>query len=214
MNDYHNGQQADVTPGSVTRGRVPPAFPSVTLPTSGWTVQCRRLSPDTMPRLRAQAYKELEAEKPMPPVQLVEVGPGERPGDPPQTRAVAREGDPDYQKALADWGLRVAHSSGLKFAQIVRDYAIVTPTDEAEVAAWRAIQAAVGVDTASLSDRDVFIWEIVAPNDEDQRRLMGFVQGLSEAQQEAVRAHAATFRRQLERQAARDVDNTAGAGEL
>lgn len=186
------------TPGGVVaRGRTPPAHPSITLPSSGYTVQCRRLSPDTLPRLRAQAYVELDAERPTPPMQEVEVGPAERPGGPPQTRLVERPGDPEYQAALAAWGLRVARAAGLKFAALVRDYAITTPTDDEAVAAWRAAMAAVGVDTASLSDRDVFIWEIVAPSEDDQGRLMGFVQGLSEAQQEAVRAHARTFRRQL-----------------
>lgn len=214
MGEHTNGHTAEALPGGVIRGRIPPSFPSITLPSSGYTVQCRRLSPDTMPRCRAQALVELEPEKPRPPRQFVEVGPGERPGDPARVEEVERTNDPDYERAVANWTLRMLEAAGRKFARIVQDYAVVTPTDAAEVADWRAAQAAVGIDTGHLSDREVWLWEIVAPRGEDQQALMGFVQGLNEAQQEAARAAGATFRDQLSRQTIGRVGQSERPGEL
>jgi hypothetical protein len=116
----------------------------------------------------------------------VETAPGE-------TRLVERPSDPDYLEALRAWDTRVRNLAGQKLIALVRDYALLTPTDPDAVADFRAAMAAVGRELP-LSDREVFVWEILAPTDADQGHLLAFVLGLSEAAEEAVRAHKATFR--------------------
>jgi hypothetical protein len=53
--------------------------------------------------------------------------------------------------------------------------------------------AAAGVETSD-SDREIFVWSILAPAPGDVQALIGFVLGISEAQQEAIKAQKATFR--------------------
>ncbi len=211
MSEYTNGRD---TQGSTTgRGRVPPAYPSLTLPKSGYTVECRRLPTGLPASLNAQAHKELEAERPQPPVQTVEVGPGERPGDPPQTREVARESDPDHLKALAEWEGRVRQAGALKLLRVIQNYAVLTPTDEDAVAAYRAAVAGEGMALPN-DDREVFMWSIVAPTQEDHEALVAFVLGLSEVQREAIKAQAATFRRSVAGPTAGAVADAGGQGQL
>ena len=173
-------------------GRLAPAYPSMTLP-SGYTVTVRRLAAGLAAQLNAKAYQELEAERPAPPVQVVAVGPGERPGEPEQTRAIANTSDPDYQAALAAWTARVQQAGAMKLLKVIADYALLTPTDDEAVAAYRAMLAAAGVETSD-SDREIFVWSILAPAPGDVQALIGFVLGISEAQQEAIKAQKATFR--------------------
>lgn len=166
-------------------GRVAPQYPSTTLP-SGYTVQCRRLAAGLAAQLNAQAYKELEAEKPQAPTQAVEVGPGE-------TREIPNGGDPDYQDALRAWEGRVKTAGAMKLLRVIQDYAMLTPTDEDAVAGYRAMLAAQGIESAD-SDREIYMWSIVAPDPESVQALIAFVLGISEAQREAIKAQQATFR--------------------
>lgn len=170
------------------RGRQAPDYPAVTL-SSGHAVTVRRLSPDTRELLRAQAHKELEAERPQPPTQQVEVGPGE-------TREVTRAQDPDYLKELAAWQQRVNVLGGRKLIALLASYAILNETDAAAVADYRKAMGALGV-TLEESDREVYCWHILAPALADQQRLIRFVLGISEPSPEAVQAHQATFRRDV-----------------
>ena len=191
MTEHTNGTGATLPP----RGRQAPVYPTTTLP-SGYTVTCRRLASDLAANLNAQAYKELEGERPAPPVQVLPVAPGERPGDAPQTMAVAHTGDPDYAAALAAWEGRVRQAGAMKLLRVIQGYALLTPTDEEAVRAYREAMGAVGLPMPD-DDRELFVWSIVAPTQEDQQALVTFVLGLSEAQQEAIAAAKRTFRRDV-----------------
>lgn len=184
MTEVLNGHSAETIPGM--RGRSVPAYPTLTLHESGYTVEVRRIPPGTVPQMQQRAAVELESERPAPPVQQVEVAEG-------QFQDVERTSDPDYQAALKEWEQRVSGLGSLKFARFVAAFAVVTPTDDDAVAAYKAAMAVEGVELTD-SDRNIFIWSIVAPTKADSEQLIGFVIGISEAQMEAVRAHKATFR--------------------
>lgn len=190
MSDLNGHAPVLELPAGRMRGRTAPNHPSTVLPNSGHTVHVRRLTTGVMAQLFAKAYQELEGTRPTPPTQSVEVAPD-------VFRDVERTSDPDFADALAAWGEKVAARAGLKFTKLIEAYALITPTDAEAVSEYRAAMEAVGVDTSDKGDREIFCWEIVAPTSEDQQHLMGFVRGLSEAQQEAVQAHKRTFRGDL-----------------
>lgn len=167
------------------RGRAVPDYPSTVLP-SGHEVRVRRLASGTSALLRAQAYKELEAERPQPPTQVVDVGPG-------QQREVAREKDPDHLAAVERWGARVTQRAGEKLIALLATYAILNETDQEAVDAYKAAMTSVGI-TVEEDDRSIYCWQVLAPTNDDQSRLIAFVLGLSEPDPEAVRAHMQTFR--------------------
>jgi hypothetical protein len=180
---------SEITLNGRMRGRAAPNHPTTTLP-SGYTVQVRRLASGTMAALRTQAYKELEPERPQPPVQEVEIAPGE-------TRTVERTNDPDYAQALARWNGRVNVLTGQKTMKLLADYAIMNETEAEAVTAYREAMAAVGLDVTEETDREIYCWAILAPTQADQQALLNFVTGRSEPQPEAVQAHKETFRNQL-----------------
>lgn len=167
------------------RGRATPDHPTITL-SSGYTVAVRRMASGTMAQLRQQAAREREAERPVPPVQRVEVGPGE-------WRDVERSQDPDHLEALAVWEGQVNQATAMKWLKVVQGYAVLTPTDADAVAAYREAMAATGVDLPD-DDREIFLWSIAAPSAADVQALTAFILGISEPSPEAVQAHAASFR--------------------
>jgi hypothetical protein len=183
MSEYANGV-ATLDPARL-RGRTSPAHPAITL-SSGYTITVRRMAAGTMAQLRQQAIKELDSERPTPPVQRVEVGPGE-------WRDVERSNDPDHLAALSVWEARVNQSTAMKWLRVVQSYAVLTPTDDEAVGAYREAMAAAGAELAD-DDREIFLWSIAAPTSDDVQALTGFILGISEPSREAVQAHAASFR--------------------
>lgn len=209
MSEHTNGVVITTEIGR-PRGRGVPDYPSVVMPTSGYTARVRRMATGTMANLRQQAYKELEGERPAPPVQQVEVGPPARPGEPAATAAVERTSDPDYVEALKAWENRVNQAAAMKWLKVVQGYALLTPTDDEAVAAYREAMAAVGVEVAG-DDREIFVWSILAPTPEDQRLLTAFILGISEPSREAVQAHQETFRGPVPGAAPGEVPDAGGA---
>ncbi|MFZ1410930.1 MAG: hypothetical protein WAS07_05710, partial [Micropruina sp.] len=136
MTEYTNGTGPVLDLGRL-RGRAAPDFPTTTLP-SGYTVQCRRLAAGIAANCNAQAYKELEGTKPPPPIQQVEVAEG-------VFQHVEHTSDPDYQGILKAWEDEVRRRGAMKLLKIIQNYALLTPTDEAAVAAYREAMEAVGI---------------------------------------------------------------------
>lgn len=199
MTEYTNGTGAVVVP---MRGRAAPDYPTTTLP-SGYTVQCRRLAAGLAANLNAQAYKELEPTKPAAPVQRVEVAAGE-------FRDVEHTGDPDYKAALEAWTNQVRQAGAMKLLKVIQSYALLTPTDEAAVAAYREAMTAVGLEVTS-DDRELFVWSIVAPTPADQQALVQFILGISEAQMEAIQAQKRAFRGDVSGEGPRPLADADGA---
>lgn len=173
-------------------GRSVPDYPQITL-SSGHAVRCRRVSPDTPARLQAAAMRELADTRPAVPTERAAVG------EDPRTREVLyqeipRPDDPAYLQAFARWEAEVRTAAAHKLRALLEDYAITTETDGEAVAAFRVAMAALGDELADESDRQVWLWRIVAPTSEDQRALMAFVLGQSIPDQEAIQAQKDSFR--------------------
>jgi hypothetical protein len=168
------------------RGRLTPAHPTLTLHDSGYTVPVRRVPAGTMASLRVAAAQELAAERPTPPSQLVEIAPD-------QWEQVAIDDDASYLEAISAWRRRVELTAGVKFAKLIANYALLAPVDLEAVETFTAAMAAAGVPVEGTPE-EIWAWSIVAPTEADQQQLMGFVLGLSEAQQEAIQAQKRSFR--------------------
>lgn len=173
-------------------GRFAPAHPTLTLRDSGYTVTARRVPAGTMASLRVAAAQELADARPKPPTQLVEIAPD-------QWEQTTIDDDADYLEALGAWRRRVELTAGVKFAKLIANYALLTPVDHDAVQAFTEAMAAAGVPVEGTPE-EIWAWSIVAPTEADQQQLMGFVLGLSEAQQEAIQAQRRTFRSVVERQ--------------
>lgn len=165
---------------------------------TGYRLHYRHLPPETLPRLEAAARVALASEKPAIPTQRLETAPGE-------FRDIENPHDADYQEALEDWTAKVQTEQGMRFLTLCERYALVYEVDTEEVAAFRAIHAAIGVDLGDVTDDQVFLWQIVFPRPESQLDLIAkLFGGLTE---EAIQAQKASFLSQLQRPAV-----AAGAG--
>lgn len=202
MSEYTNGVHVA---SDRPKGRAVPEYPAITL-SSGYTLHYRRMATGTMATLRQQAYKELLPEQPKPPVQSVEYEPG-------KFRDVERTSDPDYQAALEAWNDRVTQATAIKWLKLVQGYAVVSPTDEAAVAAYREAMAGLGVELPT-DDRELFLWSIAAPAASDQRALTAAILQISEPSPEAVQAHQATFRGDVSGEATGATPEPTGPSEL
>lgn len=173
-------------------GRSVPDYPSLAL-TSGHTVRCRRVSPDTPARLQAAAMRELAATRPAVPTERAAIGEDPRTHEPVH-QEIPRPDDPEYVKAFAAWERDVRRAAAAKLRALLEDYAVLTEVDAEAVAALRALHAQLGDPLDDETDLQVWLWRIVAPTTEDQSALMAFVLGRSQPSQEAIQAQKDTFR--------------------
>ena len=166
--------------------------PSFTTAT-GYVLQYRTLSPETLPRLEAAARQALVTDKPVVPTQRLETAPD-------QWSEVENPHDKQYQIALEAWEAAVQEKQGLLFLKLCEDYALIYEIDQEEVAAFKAVSAAIGDSSlADMTDPQIFLWRIALPTADDQIALYGtLVGGLTE---EAIQAQKASFLSQLQGQA-------------
>lgn len=178
-----------------TNGHAPPEKrhrPSFTS-SSGYVLHYRHLSPDTLPRLQAAARTALAESKPPVPTQRVETGPGEYREEPNPFNA-------EYQQALEQWEARVVEDQGLKFLKLCEDYALIYEVDQDEVDALKAVHESIGDPLDGMSDKQIYLWRIALPTQDDQLILYGkLFGGLTE---EAIQAQKAAFLGQLQGPAA------------
>jgi NAD dependent epimerase/dehydratase family enzyme len=173
-------------------GRAVPDHPMF-VTSAGYTVSCRRISPDTPARLQAAAMRELADSRPAVPTETVAVG------EDPRTREqifqdFPRPDNPEYLQAFAIWEKEVRRASALKLRQLLEDYAVITEVDAAAVAQLRQVHEALGDPLGEETDLQVWLWRIVAPASEDQTGLMSFILGRSTPSAEAIQAQKDTFR--------------------
>jgi len=174
------------------RGRKVPALPEYHT-TAGYAVACRRVSPDTPARLTVAAMRDLAERKPAVPTQRVTIGVDPR-TQAPIEQDIPVPTDPAYLEAFAGWEREVRRATAQKLRQLLEEYALVTPPDVEAVAALRSLHATLGDPLDGESDRQVWLWRIVAPTSADQAGLMAFVLGRSQPSQEAIQAQKDTFR--------------------
>lgn len=167
---------------------------------SGYTIQYRTLALDIQARIQAAVRSEwaraddLALRTPTPPITEVETAPG-------VIETKTHDKHPDHLEALAAYDAKVQAEVGVRTLRLLGDYAIVCEIDMEAVAAHRAALAAVGVDLSTESDRDVFLWHIVLPDNDEQQSLTGKIFGAYFSAY--VEAQRLAFRRQVEGQADR-----------
>lgn len=169
-------------------GRAVPAFPSFTFPSSGRTVQVRKISPMTMERIARGVQKDMPP--PQPPVFEVELDGGVKTKE-------TNEADPAYQQALRDYREQFKLETGKRFMRLCASYVLVSDVPTDEVAEYRAAMDAAGAPVDDDDDRWVYLWEMCAAGQQDMQDFQAFVLGLSQATQEAVQAHVDSFRGDL-----------------
>lgn len=179
------------TNGARPKGRFAGAYPSYTTQ-AGYTVQIRRISPDTPARLRTVAERELAGDKPEVPTEQVRMA-GPELGGQPIDQDIPRPDNPDYQAALKAWQDRVRMRSAEKLRDLIGDYAIITEVDLEAVNELRQAYAAQGDDLSAETDRQIWIWRIVAPTRDDQFGVMGTALGTSVPTKEAIQAEKDVF---------------------
>lgn len=167
---------------------------------TGYVIRYRTLALDIQAKIQAAVRAEWAKSDdpaqrpPEPPVEQVEVGPG-------QFEAVARDKHPDHLNALAAYDARVQAEVNRRTLRLVSDYAIQVDVDADAVRAHRAALAAIGVDYSDESDRDLFLWHIAVPDSDEQQQLSGKIFGTYFAAY--VEAQRRAFRSQVEGQADR-----------
>jgi len=160
---------------------------------TGESVTYRVLPPGTYERIGAAIRTEWAAEAPKPTVEIVQTEAG--------LVEKVRDTHPDHLKALAAFDQRVNVERGKRLARLICDYAVTTPTDDAQVAAFREAMQAQGVTYDDDTDRELFVWAILIPDSDDQQLLTGRVLGGDMSA--LVEARRREFRRQMERRAHR-----------
>jgi hypothetical protein len=174
---------------SQSTGRAVPALPSYTC-SSGYTVEVRRQAPGTYALLYAAAERDLADTRPAVPVQRLKMGPD-------QEQDIPNPSDPGYERALRAWLARARMHAGEKVRRLLTDYAVVTEIDAEAVAGLRAVLSTIGADLANESDKDIWLWRIVAPTNQDQLGLIAFAIGEDAPSGEAIQAQKSMFRRDI-----------------
>jgi hypothetical protein len=137
--------------------------------------------------LQAAAQRELTESQPLIPTETVNVGPGE-------TKDIPNPSSADYQIAKALWDSEVRQRAANKMLAILADYAIQTPTDAEEVKSFRLLMELQGVNLDHESDRQIWLWRILAPHSDDQIAIMACAIGQSVPSREVIESQKATFR--------------------
>jgi hypothetical protein len=174
---------------SQSNGRAVPALPSYTC-SSGYTVDVRRQAPGTYALLYAAAERDLVDTRPAVPTQRLKMGPD-------QEQDIPNPSDPAYQRALTHWQTQVRMRAGEKVRRLLTDYAVVAEVDTEAVANLRAVLGAIGGDLTDETDKDIWLWRIVAPTNQDQLGLIAFAIGEDAPSGEAIQAQKSMFRRDV-----------------
>lgn len=172
--------------GSHVRGRTVPDWPTFTT-SAGYVLRHRRVSPDAYPLMQQAAARELADSKPEIPIETVNTGPG-------TTAELPNPNNAAYLEAKAAWDAQVTGLAGKKGAAFLRDYAVIDETDLQAVAEYKAMATSLGIVIPETeTDRDIWLWRVVCPSQQDMINLLGATIGKSMPSQEAIQAQKQTF---------------------
>lgn len=166
-------------------GRKVPPLETVTL-SNGIPIGVRKLSAVIRWDIAEAVRKELEPEKPQPP--LVEVDYGDGP------QKIRNEADPTYQRLLSRWEAQVHKEAGDRISDYLIKRGLEAQIDAEEVAQVREDMAVFGVDTSKMDDREVYIRYVAIGPEEDYATLIRAAFATSRPSEEAIRAAGDTFR--------------------
>lgn len=179
---------------------------TVTLPDSGRQLTIRRIGPNSSGAIWRQVRADLAP--PEPPTQKIDLGEGNIKHEP-------NPNDPAYLEQLATWRFEAQAEASRRTLRLIAQYAVLDPTDDAEVAAYKEqlrICSGVNLDQVddaeyqffvrslaseekarAASDRQVWIYHCLCVSERDAQALHDRVFSISRITPEAVQAHAESF---------------------
>jgi len=166
-------------------GRKVPAFPELTLPDSGVTLQIiGAMGPLIQQALGNQLRRERP--EPRPPENLVDYGDGKKAKEPNYS-------DPDYEKALTSYNVWLQNEAGNRALNYIIANCIDADVDEAAVARTRKGMAAMGIDLAEVDDREVYLRYVVFTSPKDLDALVEVVERKSKPTEAVIQEEVASF---------------------
>ena len=160
-------------------------IPSVTLPGSGMTVQIRRQPGDMLRLIEASCRREFDKEKPIPPVQRIETGPGE-------FKDVEDENNPAYIEQVNEHEQKVQSRFAEKMLEIIVRAGIIDNPNDEEIKHLRELYTSLDIDLPE-DDRQLWVQFVVAPSADDFSHLTYEVFGKSLPTEVQVAFHRQLF---------------------
>lgn len=155
----------------------------------GIEVKVRPLAPDTMNRITASVQYDRRDTKPAPPQRQIEVGPG-------VFDTVEDATNAEYLAALAQWEAACQEEVFTRWKSFLETYALKYTVDSEAVNELRVARAAAGIPFGeSVTDAEIFLWDIAFPDPADQLDLMAALFGKTFS--ERIEAQKEAFFRQL-----------------
>ena len=164
--------------------------PEVTLPGSGFTVKIRRQPGDMLRLIEASCRREFDSQKPVPPTQRIEVGPGE-------FKDIEDENNVAYQEEVEAFEVKVQSRFAEKMLDVIVKAGIIDEPDEKEILHLRTLYTELGIELPD-NDRTMWVQFIVAPSAEDFAHLTYEVFGKSLPTEVQVAFHRQLFPSKVE----------------
>lgn len=166
------------------------AVPTVNLPGSGTSVRVRRQPGDMLRLIEASVRREFDKEKPVPPVQRIEVGPGE-------FKDIEDENNADYVARLAEFESKVQSKFAEKMLEVIVKVGIIDEPDTSEITHLRELYKGMDIE-APEDDRTFWVQFVLAPSAEDFAILTFEVFGKSLPTEVQVAFHRSLFPSEVE----------------
>lgn len=165
-------------------------LPTVTLPGSGMTVRIRRQPGDMLRLIEASARREFQSERPQPPTQRLEVGPGEY-------KEIEDVNNEEYVALLEAFEARVQEAFSKKMLDVIVKVGLVDTPDIAELSTLRQLYSDMNIEIPE-DDRAFWVQFVVAPSAEDFAHLTFEIFGRSLPTEAQVAFHRTLFQRNVE----------------
>lgn len=165
-------------------------LPTVTLPGSGLTVRIRRQPGDMLRLIEASARREFESERPEPPTQRLEVGPGE-------FKEIEDANNEEYLEKLNAFETKIQEAFSKKMLDVIVKLGIVENPDIAEISTLRQLYSDLNIEIPE-DDRTFWVQFVVAPSAEDFAHLTFEIFGRSLPTEAQVAFHRTLFQRNVE----------------
>lgn len=165
-------------------------LPTVTLPGSGMTVRIRRQPGDMLRLIEASSRREFESERPQPPTQKLEVGPGEY-------KEIEDVNNEEYIAQVAVFENKVQEAFSRKMLDVIVKVGLVDTPDIAELSTLRQLYSDMNIEIPE-DDRTFWVQFVVAPSAEDFAHLTFEIFGRSLPTEAQVAFHRTLFQRNVE----------------
>ena len=166
------------------------ATPTVTLPGSGMTVSVRRQPGDMLRLIEASVRREFDKQKPIPPVQRIETGPGE-------FKDIEDENNPAYVAEVEVFEQKVQTRFAEKMLEVIVRAGIVDNPEEDEMTELRQLYTNLDIEIPA-DDRTFWVQFVIAPSAEDFAHLTYEIFGKSLPTEVQVAFHRQLFPSKVE----------------